>query len=156
MYFSKFPIFFFAWLDCTCSIANQPYELRQRFTSKPGERAIDALCTETGKRKVSKAAGQTLDSYCVCRELLSASIADVLWFVNIVCLPLIAEQKAHEICLTQECLQIIRRLIWKQTTDSLRNSNAMFHGNLRPSSFEQPTQLSIMNAPNCAKAVCLH
>ena len=32
-------------MDCSCSIANQPYELRQRFTSKPCERAIDALCT---------------------------------------------------------------------------------------------------------------
>ena len=34
------------------------------------------------------------------RELLSASIADALQFVNMVCLPQIAEQNAHEICLT--------------------------------------------------------
>ena len=112
--------------------------------------------TSSPKKIELEVAGQTLDCYCICCELLSASKADALQFVNMVCLPLIAEQNAHEICLTQECLQIIRRLIWKQTTDSLRNSNAMFHGNLRPSSFEQPTQLSIMNAPNCAKAVCLH
>ena len=81
---------------------------------------------------------QILDCYCVCCELLSASKADALQFVNMVCLPLIAEQNAHEICLTQECLQIVRRLLWKQTTtDSLRNNNAMFHGNLWPSSFEE-------------------
>ena len=44
-----------------------------------------------------------------------------------VCLPLIAEQNAHEICLTQECLQIVRRLLWKQTTThSIRNNNPMF------------------------------
>ena len=39
--------------------------------------------TGTCKRKVSKVAGQTLDCYCVCCELLSASIADALLFVNI-------------------------------------------------------------------------
>ena len=61
--------------------------------------------TGTGQRKVSKVAGQTLDCYCVCFELLIASIADGLQFVNMVCLPLIAERNAHEICLTQECLQ---------------------------------------------------
>ena len=48
-----------------------------------------------------------------------------------VCLPLIAERNAHEICLTQECLQIVRHLLWKQTTThSLRNNNPMFDGNL--------------------------
>ena len=52
-------------------------------------------------------------------------------FVNMVCLPLIAERNAHEICLTQECLQIVRHLLWKQTTThSLRNNNPMFDGNL--------------------------
>ena len=97
-------------------------------------------CTGTCNWKMSKAAGQTLDCYCVCCELLSSSIADVLWFVNIVCLPLIAEQNAHEICLTQKCLQIVRRLLWKQTTThSFRNKNPMFHGNLWPNSFEQPS-----------------
>ena len=95
--------------------------------------------TETGKTKVSKVAGQSLDCYCVCSELLSASIADALLFVNMVCLPLIAEQNGHEICPTQECLQIIRRLLWKQTTThSLRNNNPMFDGNLWPNSFDQP------------------
>ena len=101
--------------------------------------------TGTCKRKVSKVAGQTLDCYCVCCELLSASIADVLWFVNIVCLPLITEQNAHEICLTLECFQIVRRLLWKQTTTlSLRNINPMFHSNLWSSSFTRPsTQIVI-------------
>ena len=48
-----------------------------------------------------------------------------------VCLPLIAEQNAHEICLTQECLQIVRHLLWNQTTThSIRNNNPMFDGNL--------------------------
>ena len=47
--------------------------------------------------------------------------------VLVVCLPLIAEQNAHEKCLTQECLQIVRRLFWKQTTThSIRNNNPMF------------------------------
>ena len=82
--------------------------------------------TGTGKRKVSKVAGQTLDCYCVCCKLLSASKTDALQFVNMVCLPLIAEQNAHEKCLTQECLQKVRRLFWKQTTHSIRNNNPMF------------------------------
>ena len=57
-----------------------------------------------------------------------------------VCLPLIIERNAHEICMTQECLQIARRLLWKQTTThSIRNNNPMFHGNLWPSSFEEPS-----------------
>ena len=59
-----------------------------------------------------------------------------------VCLPLIAERNAHEICLTQECLQIVRHLLWKQTTThSLRNNNEMFDGNLWPNSF---VELSII------------
>merc|ERR1711923_610290 len=63
----------------------------------------------------------------VCCELLSASVADALRFVNMVCLPLIAEQNAHEICLTQECLQIIRHLLWKQiTSHSEHNNNPIF------------------------------
>ena len=57
-----------------------------------------------------------------------------------VCLPLITEQNSHEICLTQECLQIVRRLLWKRTTThSLCNNNPMFDGNLWPNSFEQPS-----------------
>ena len=44
-----------------------------------------------------------------------------------ICLPLIAEQNAHETCLIQECLQNVRRLLWKQTTThSIRNNNPMF------------------------------
>ena len=92
------------------------------------------------QKNLVKGCRQTLDCYCVSCELLSASIADALWFVNMVCLPLIAERNAHEICLTQECLQIVRRLLWKQTTThSLRNNNPMFDGNLWPNSFDQPS-----------------
>ena len=92
------------------------------------------------QKNLVKGCRQTLDCYCVSCELLSGSIVDTLWFVNMVCLPLIAEQNAHEICLTQECLQIVRRLLWKQTTThSLSNNNPMFHGNLWPSSFDQPS-----------------
>ena len=61
-------------------------------------------------KRLQRLLSKTLDQYCVSCELLSASIADTLWFVNMVCLLLIAEQNAHEICLTQECLQIVRRL----------------------------------------------
>ena len=50
-------------------------------------RRLIELSTETCKRKASKVAGQTLDCYCVCCELLSASIADALLFVNMVCFP---------------------------------------------------------------------
>ena len=83
---------------------------------------------------------RTLGCYCVSCELLPASTADALWFVNMVCLPLIVVQNAHEICLTQECLQIVRRLLWKQTTThSLRNNNPMFDDNLWPNSFDQPS-----------------
>ena len=89
-------------------------------------------------KNLVKGCRETLNCHCLSCELLSACIADALWFVNMVCLPLIAEQNAHEIHLTQECLQIVRRLLWKQTTiHSLRNNNPMFHGNLWPSSFDQ-------------------
>ena len=93
------------------------------------------------QKNLVKGCRQTLDCYCVSCELLSASIADALWFVNMVCLPLIAEQNAHEICLTQECLQIVRRLLWSQTTTlSLRNINPMFEGsNLCVNFFGSPS-----------------
>ena len=72
-------------------------------------------------KRLQRLLSKTLDQYCVCCELLSASIADAFQFVNMVCLPQIAEQNTHGICLTQECLQIVRRLLWKQkTTHSLR------------------------------------
>ena len=97
---------------------------------------------------------QTLDCYCVIYELLSASIAEALWFVNMVCLPLSAERNAHEICLTQECLQIVRCLLWKQTTThSLRNNNPMFDGNLWPNSFEQPSRLGLIQTHLYGKCV---
>ena len=123
------------------------------------------------QKNLVKGCWQILDWYCISWELLSASIADTLPFVNIlvsgifharfaqrlevnkpvpdkhwwmVCLPLITEQNAHEICLTQECLQIVRRLLWKQTTThSLRNNNPMFDGNLWPNSFEQPSTFKL-------------
>ena len=98
-----------------------------------------------GQLKEGKGCRQTLDCYCVSCELLSASIADALWFVNMVCLPLIAERNAHEICLTQECL--VRRLLWKQTTThSLHNNNPIFDGNLCPLLIDQPsTSLNILS-----------
>ena len=94
------------------------------------------------QKNLVKGCRQTLHYYCISCKLLSASIADalLLLFVNMVCLPLIAEQNAHEICLTQECLQIVRRLLWKQTTThSIRNKNAMFEQ--QPlSQFKGPSQ----------------
>ena len=37
------------------------------------------------------------------------------------------QRNAHEKCLIQECLQIVRYLLWKQTTThSIRNNNPMF------------------------------
>ena len=87
-----------------------------------------AVCSTSSPKKIElEVAGQTLDCYSALCELLSASKADALQFVNMVCLPLIAEQNAHKIFLTQQCLQIVRRLLWKQTTThSIRNNNPMF------------------------------
>ena len=94
--------------------------------------------TSSPKKIELEVAGQTLDCYCVCCELLSASKADALRFVNMVCLPLIAEQNAHEICLTQECLQCwmfscVRHISWafrsaisgKQTMFTNRKASAL-------------------------------
>ena len=48
---------------------------------------------------------------------------------------------AQRLAVNKPCFQIIRCLLWKQTTThSLRNNNAMFHGNLWPSSFDQPSR----------------
>ena len=83
------------------------------------------------QKNLVKGCRETLHCCFVSCELFSVSIADASCFVNMVCLLLIAERNAHEICLTQECLQIVRCLLWKQTTThSLRNNNPMFHGNL--------------------------
>ena len=76
-----------------------------------------------------------------------------------VCLPLIAERNAHEICLTQECLQIVRRLLWKQTTThSIRNKNAMFEQ--QPlCQFKGPSQYVIAIMHNTSIVVwkaCVH
>ena len=40
------------------------------------------------QKNLVKGCRQTLDCYCVSCELLSASIADALWFVNMICSPL--------------------------------------------------------------------
>ena len=70
-------------------------------------------------------------SWAFCSAISGKQTMFTKWFVNMVCLPLIAERNAHEICLTQECLQIVRHLFWKQTTThSIRNNNPMFDGNL--------------------------
>ena len=55
------------------------------------------------KKMELEVAGQTLDCYCVCCELLSASKADALQSVNMVCLPLIAKRNAHETRMFTNC-----------------------------------------------------
>ena len=83
--------------------------------------------TGTGERKVSKVAGQTLDLYCVWCELLSASIADTLLFVNILVSGIFHGHFAQRLAVNKPCLQIVSRLLWKQsTTQSIRNNNPMF------------------------------
>ena len=71
-----------------------------------------------------------------------------------VCLPLIAEQNAHEICLTQECFEIVRRLLWSQTTTlSLRNINPMFEGSNLCVNREcsQVRMVDAISQPGCAE-----
>ena len=98
----------------------------------PASIPLGTLCTSststgTGKRKVSKVAGQSLDCYCVCSELLSASIADALLFVNILVSGIFHGHFAQRLAVNKPCLQIIRCLLWKQTTThSIRNNNPMF------------------------------
>ena len=72
-----------------------------------------------------------------CSAVVIMNQLGITWYagasvgVLVVCLLLIAEQNAHEICLIKGCLQIVRRLLWKQTTThSIRNNNPMFDGNL--------------------------
>ena len=71
-------------------------DLKERRAKKRWERVRDKARRRFGHGKSStgtglwigtKVAVQTLHCYCVCCELLSASIADALWFVNMVCLP---------------------------------------------------------------------
>ena len=90
-----------------------------------------SICTGTCYEKVSKVAGQTLDCYCICCELLSASKTDALQFVNILVSGIFHGRFTQRLAVNKPCLQIIRRLLWKQTTThSLRNNNPMFDGNL--------------------------
>ena len=104
-----------------------------------GSKPHDMLCLYwAGQKNLVKGCRQTLDCYCVCCELLSASKADALRFVNMVCLPQIAERNAHEICLTQENIQhckhsCVRHISWafcsaisgKQTMFTNRKASAL-------------------------------
>ena len=72
-----------------------------------------------------------MDCYCVSCELLSASIADALLFVNILVSGIFHGCFAQQLAVNKPCLQIVRHLLWKQTkTHSIRNKNSMFDGNL--------------------------
>ena len=88
-------------------------------------------CTSSPKKIELEVAGQTLDCYCVCCELLSASIADALLFVNILVSGIFHGCFAQQLAVNKPCLQIVRHLLWKQTTtQSIRNNNPIFDGNL--------------------------
>ena len=92
------------------------------------------------QKNLVKGFRQTLDCYCVSCELLSASIADALLFVNILVSGIFHGCFAQRLAVNKPCLQIIGCLLWKQTTThSLRNKNPMFDGNLWPNSFDQPS-----------------
>ena len=97
-------------------------------------------CTGTGLWIGTKVAFQTLHCYCVCCELLSASIADALLFVNIIVSGIFHGRFAQRLAVNKPCLQIVRHLLWKQTTThSIRNNNAMFEQ--QPlSQFKGPSQ----------------
>ena len=72
-----------------------------------------------------------MDCYCECCELLSASKTDALLFVNILVSGIFHERFAQQLAVNKPCLQIVRHLLWKQTTThSIRNNNPMFDGNL--------------------------
>ena len=92
------------------------------------------------QKNLVKGCRETLHCYCVSCQLLSASIADALLFVNILVSGIFHGRFAQQLAVNKPCLQIIRRLLWKQTTThSLRNNNPMFDGNLWPNSFDQPS-----------------
>merc|ERR1712020_817943 len=83
------------------------------------------------QKNLVKGCRQTLDGYCASCEFLSASIADALLFVNILVSGIFHGCFAQRLAVNKPCLQIIRRLLWKQTTThSIRNNNPMFDGNL--------------------------
>ena len=80
------------------------------------------------QKDLVKGCRETLDCYCVLRcELLSASIADALLFVNILVSGIFHRCFAQQLAVNKPCLQMVRRLLWKQTTThSIRNNNPMF------------------------------
>ena len=71
---------------------------------------------------------------------MSASIADALLFVNILVSGIFHGHFAQRLAVNKPCLQIVRHLLWKQTTThSIRNNNAMFEQ--QPlSQFKGPSQ----------------
>ena len=69
----------------------------------------------------------TLDRYCVSSGLFSAYIAEALLFVNILVSGIFHGHFAQRLAVNKPCLQIVRRLLWKQTTThSIRNNNPIF------------------------------
>ena len=62
-------------------------------------------------KKVTKVAGQILDCYSVYRELLSATIADALLFVNILVSGIFHGRFAQRLAVNKPCLLIVRRLL---------------------------------------------
>ena len=106
--------------------------------------------TGTGLWIGTKVAFQTLHCYCVCCELLSASIADALLFVNIIVSGIFHGHFAERLAVNKPCLQIVRHLLWKQTTThSIRNNNAMFEQ--QPlSQFKGPSQYKLCMSIVCA------
>ena len=101
------------------------YPLRSTYTVLCGHGGV-RVCTSSPKKIALEVAGQTLDFYCVCCEL-SASIADSLQFVNILVSGIFHGHFAQRLAVIKPCLQIVRRLLWKQTTThNIRNNNPMF------------------------------
>ena len=102
-----------------------------------------------GQLKEGKGCHQTLDCYCVSCELLSASIADAILFVNTLVSGIFNGRFAQRLAVNKPCFKIIRCLLWKQTTThSLRNNNPMFDGNLCPLLIDQPSRgLTYSNVP---------
>ena len=106
---------------------------------------IDLLQYWAVQKDLVKGCRETLDCYCVSCELLSASIADTLLFVNILVSGIFYGRFAKQLAVNKPCLQIIKRLLWKQTTTHcLRNNNPMFDGNLCPLLIDQPSMLYLV------------
>ena len=69
-------------------------------------------CTGTGLWIGTKVAFQTLHCYCVCCELLSASIADTFVFVNIIVSGKFHGSFAQRLAVNKPCLQIVITLLF--------------------------------------------